>query len=376
MSLGDLKVALVHDELTRRGGAEIVFEELAAMFERADLYALYAGEPRLLSGGTARSVHTSFLQRLPVWFRRHPSRLLPLLPQAAEQFDLSSYDVVISSASAFAKSLVTRVNVPHICYCHAPTRYLWNSGNEAPGRVPRLLRAPGKAALHYLRLVDFAAAQRVDLFAANSEFTRQGIATYYRRPSDVVYPPIDTAFYTPQPRGSHKKDYFLAVGRLTDAKNFDQAVRVSEKMRLPLIVVGTGAAKQRLRSLAGNQVRFVGRVSDEELRSYYRGARAFLQPGEEDFGMAAAEALACGTPVIAYGGGGSAEVVQHGRTGILYDDPREEALAEALRQFLMTPRSFPSEMLQQSVLKFSRQRFREGIEKIVQKALETRAAQQ
>ena len=377
MSLGDLKVALVHDELTRRGGAEIIFEELAALFKGADLYALYAGEPRLLVEGESREVHTSFLQRLPVWFRRHPSRLLPLLPQAAEQFDLSSYDIVISSASAFAKSVVTRVNVPRICYCHAPTRYLWSGATTAPARVPRLLQWPGKVALHYLRLVDFAAAQRVDFFVANSEFTQQGIATYYRRTREVVYPPIDTAFYTPASRSSQPQNiqpgYFLAVGRLTSAKSFDQAVRVCEKLRLPLVIVGTGSEARLWRRIGARQARFAGRVAPTELRSLYRGARALLQPGEEDFGMAAAEALACGTPVVAYGGGGAAEVVKQNITGILYDDDREEALAEALRQFLLTSQKFRPEVLQQSVLKFSRQRFRASIERVVVDALEKRA---
>jgi glycosyltransferase involved in cell wall biosynthesis len=386
MSLGDLKVALVHDELTRRGGAEIVFEELARIFNQADVYALYAGNERMIINDHSRQVHTSFLQRFPVWFRRHPSRLLPLLPPAAEQFDLSRYDVVISSASGFAKSIITRVNVPHICFCHAPTRYLWGLPPTGDRRSTRFIRWPGSFLLHYLRLVDFAAAQRVDFFLANSTFTQRRIRNFYRRPSTVVYPPIDTAFYTPEPRGVHGRlrarhgyskntdapGYFLAVGRLTRAKNFEQAVQVCEKMQLPLVVAGSGRELTRLRKIAGKYTRFVGRVSQASLRTYYRGARALLQTGEEDFGMVAAEALACGIPVIAYRGGGGREVVEHRVTGILYDEPRDEALAEALRQFLLAPRRFQAEALQRSALRFTRQRFVGGIEHAVAQSLERR----
>src|SRR3989344_1139286 len=178
MSLGDLKVALVHDELTRRGGAEIVLEELVRIFPQADLYALYAGEPKMIVDGRTYHVRTSFLQRFPLWWRRHPSRLLPLLPQAAEQFDLSTYDLVLSSASAFAKAVVTRVSVPHLCYCHTPTRYLWSDAHAALERQPAWARWPARVGMHYLRLADFAAAQRVGVYLANSGFTQARIKSY------------------------------------------------------------------------------------------------------------------------------------------------------------------------------------------------------
>ena len=362
--LTDLRVAIVHDELTRRGGAEAVLEELIRMLPQADVYALYAGRPRITVDNTTYPVHTTFLQRLPRWFRRHPARVLGFLPYAAEQIDLSNYDLVLSSASAFAKGVVTRSNVPHVSYCHTPTRYAWDTSHQVLARTPRWQRPFGKLLLHFIRLSDYAAAQRVDHFIANSQWTSERIATYYHNhDSPVVYPPIDTAFFTPSPSKPPRRSGFVCVGRLTPSKQFDQAITVCEKLGLPLTIVGTGHDTRRLEKLAGPNTQFVGKVDREQLRELYRGAQALIQPGEEDFGMATAEALACGTPVIAYGVGGAAEVVRHNETGILYKQPTVEALAEALRNFLAEPQKFPSGILQQSVMRFSVRQFRRGIER-------------
>jgi len=208
---------------------------------------------------------------------------------------------------------------------------------------------------------DYAAAQRVDQYIANSRWTQERISTYYQRPSTVVYPPIDTTYFTPAPGSSNTRDYFLCVGRLTPSKHFEQAIAVCEKLGLRLVIVGTGHDKRRLRRLSKGNTYFAGKVSKKELREYYRNAKAIIQPGEEDFGMASAEALACGTPVIAYGIGGVTEIVRHHETGILYQQPTVEALAEALRTFLSQPRAFAVGPLQESVLRFSVARFRQGI---------------
>jgi len=355
--LSKLRIALVHDELVRRGGAERVFEAMVRLLPQADIYALYAGHPQFILDGQPHSIRTTFLQRLPAWWRRHPRRLLPLLPYAAEQIDLSAYDLVVSSSSGFAKGLVTRAHIPHVCYCHTPTRYVWEAHYK---------RLPSMALLHVLRLADFAAAQRVDSWLANSEWTRERIATYYRKESEVIYPPIDTHYFTPQ---KSSRDYFLCVGRLSRAKKFAQAISVCEKLELPLVIVGEGPEYTKLRRLTGKYTRLVGRVDRATLRQHYRQARALLQPAEEDFGMASAEALACGTPVIAYGRGGAAEIIQTGETGILYQPARVEALAEALRQFLAQEGSFPPEACQRSVLKFDTAEFSRhflaALEKIV-----------
>lgn len=372
MPKGDLKVALLHDELIRRGGAELVFEELVRLFPHADIYALYAGRPKISVDGKQRTIRTTFLQNFPSWFRRHPSRLLPLLPYAAEQIDLSPYDIVISSASGFIKGIVTRANVPHLCYCHTPTRYLW----EPPHRTAWWpARWPASALLHYLRLVDFSSAQRVDTFIANSTYTQERVLSYYRRDSTVVYPPIDTVFYHPAPiwqrfgGNAKKKAPFLVVGRLTPAKYFDQAVVACEKLQQPLLVVGVGPQRSRLQRLAGKHTQFIGTISRHHLRHLYRSARAVLQPGIEDFGMVAAEAQACGTPVIAYGVGGVREIVVPGESGYFYKHQRIESLAEALRQFVTSDPRIRIEQCQRQALRFATTRFHDGIKKIAAEAV-------
>lgn len=371
MPKDSLKVAIVHDELTRRGGAEGVTEELVRMYPSADIYALYAGNiPRMTVDGRTYEIHISSLQKLPSWFRRHPGRLLPFLPQAAEQFDLSDYDLVISSASGFAKGVVTRSSVPHLCYCHTPTRYLWDSTLVALHHRPRtafLLRF----LFHYLRMIDFTCAQRPDAYIANSEYTKSRIATYYRRTAVVVYPPIDTNFYTPK-ISSNKKKYFLCVGRLTREKRFDQAIAVAEKLGIHLRIIGTGSDEWRLRKIAGKHTEFLAPQTPEQLRELYRSARAFIQPGVEDFGMATVEALACGTPVIAYGKGGILEIAKSGVHGILYQDQLPESLAEALRQFLRIERAFYPGNLQKRAMQFTVANFREGIAREVEHLLSIR----
>ncbi len=364
-------MALVHDELTRRGGAEVVLEEMVRVFPQADVFTLYAGTPKMVVGGQEIDINTSFLQKFPLWFKRHPGRVLMFLPHAAEQFDLSEYDLVVSSASSFAKSVVTRINVPHICYCHTPTRYLWNSTHEIIKKASFYKRPLLRVLLHCLRLSDYAAAQRVDYFLANSQYTKHRIYKYYRRFSEVVYPPIDTSFFYPCP-GDYKKDsrgYFLVVGRLSSAKNFDQAIRVCDKLGFRLAVVGSGPEERRLRKIAGGHVFFKGSVNNEELRKYYRNAWALLQPGEEDFGMAAAEALGCGTPIIGYGRGGAKEIVEDGVTGVLYNEPREEMLADAIRWYISKKKFFDLKKARASVLKYSRENFAESLKKCAQTAL-------
>ena len=359
INLSDKHVAIVHDEFTRRGGAEIVVEELIRLLPQAMIFALYAGTPTIIVDGQTKPINCSFLQKLPLWFRRHPSRVLPLLPHAVEQFDLAEFDLVISSASGLCKGVITRVDVPHLSYCHTPTRYLWDSTHEAIGLAWPGTRWLARLVFHYLRIVDFAAAQRVDQFIANSKFTQQRIATYYGRKSEVIYPPIDTTFFTPSSEENkyqlkrHDR-YFLCVGRCSASKKFDQVIKVMNKLNYPLIVIGRGREQKKWRQMAGNKTRFINQVNREKLRKYYRQATALVQPGIEDFGMATAESLACGTPVIALGEGGVGEIVRHGETGVLYEDQSEEALAEAVRKFKQLEKKFSRGRLQNSVLHFSR----------------------
>ena len=222
-------------------------------------------------------------------------------------------------------------------------------------------------------MLDFTFAQRPDAYIANSQYTKHKIKTYYRKDSVVVYPPIDTHFYTPSfAKASDGKPYFLCVGRLTPDKKFDHAILVAEKLGLKLIIAGTGRDKNRLEKMAGKHTHFAGAVPKEKLRELYRNARALIQPGIEDFGMTAAEALACGTPVIAYGAGGITEIARNGVHGILYPEQLPETLAEALRTFIAKEKTFSASRLQQHALQFSVDRFREGVAKQVEHLLEVR----
>ena len=218
-------------------------------------------------------------------------------------------------------------------------------------------------------MIDFAAAQRPTSYVANSQYTQQKIKTYYQKESVVIYPPIDTQFYSPGPT---RKSYFLCVGRLTREKKFDHAITVAEKLGLKLIIAGTGSDRAQLERLAGKHTTFAGSVSREQLRELYRGARALIQPGIEDFGMTAAEALACGTPVIAYGTGGAREIVRSGVHGILYQEQLPETLAEAIRNFLRIERAFDPGNLQKQGMKFATNRFRQDITRQVEYLLKLR----
>lgn len=375
MSEPTLKVALVHDELVRRGGAEIVFEELIRIFPQAHVYVLYASDkPFVDVDGKRYHVSTSFLQKLPLWFRRRPSRMLPFLLYAAERFDFSGYDVVISSSSGFAKGIITRASIPHICYCHTPTRYLWDATHEVAKTYWAPFRFMGKVLLHLLRLADFAAAQRPDVLVANSLYTQERIARVYRRESEVIYPPIDTSFYTALPSasaaGRSPTAPFVTLGRLTRTKYIEHAIMACEKLGLPLVVIGSGSDEKRLRTFAKRQTKFLGRATQEEVRERLRGARALLQPGIEDFGMAAAEALACGTPVIAFGEGGVREIVRPSQDGILYSSQQPEQLAEAIHCFLAVEQTFKPAVLHNQARQFSRSRFARNVQRLVKKSLQ------
>jgi glycosyltransferase involved in cell wall biosynthesis len=371
----DRRVAIVHDEFTRRGGAEIVVENIIRLIPQATIFALYAGQPKIVVDGQERDINCTFLQKFPLWFRRHPRRLLLLLPHAVEQFDLATFGVVISSASGLCKGVITRVDVPHLCYCHTPTRYLWDATHDAVKLAWPGTRWLARLVFHYLRIVDYAAAQRVDFFVANSQFTQQRIATYYGRNSDVIYPPIDTAFFTPSPAENknqlpRNEQYFLCVGRCNASKKFDQVIKVMRKLNYPLVIIGRGGAQKQWRKIAGKKTRFINQVSREELRRYYRQAKALVQPGIEDFGMATAESLACGTPVIAMAEGGAKEIVRHRETGVLYEDGSEESLAEAVRMFNQLEKHFKRELLQYSVLRFNQQNWEKAMEKKIQALLD------
>ncbi len=318
--------AIVHYWLLQHRGGEKVLDALCRLLPQADVFTLFA-DPAAVSEEVRRHRLTvSFLNPL----RRAYRSLLPLMPMALESFDLRDYDLVVSSESGPAKGVITGSSTAHICYCHTPMRYLWDLYPAYHNEWTRSSwkRAAMAPLTNYLRLWDYASAARVDRFAANSENVRRRIWKSYRRESEVVYPPVDVGSFYHRPA----EDYFLVVSELVPYKRVDSAVRAFSGGGRKLKIAGDGPEYRRLRAFAGGNVEFLGRVSDSDLRELYARARAYLLPGEEDFGIAAVEALASGKPVIALGRGGVLETTPpFGR--VLYDEPSAESIGRALAAF-------------------------------------------
>lgn len=326
------RVALVHDWLTGMRGGEKVLEAIAAIFPEAPIFTLFHFPGSVSPAIESHPIHTSFLQRAP-GIHRHYRRYLPLFPAAIEEFDLSGYDVVLSSSHCAAKGVIPAPDAFHLCYCHTPMRYAWDQEHVYFPNRRGLMARLRSLTLTSLRAWDVSSAARVNHFVANSRFVARRVKTYYGRPAEVVHPPVDVELFTPGPPGgeSAEKGYCLMVSALAPYKKVEQAMAACEKLGIELRVVGEGPEAKRLEEMAGPRVRFLGRVADERLRDLYRGALLFLQPGIEDFGIAAVEALACGTPVVAAARGGVLDIVEDGRHGVLYPDwEGPAALAEAI----------------------------------------------
>jgi glycosyltransferase involved in cell wall biosynthesis len=326
------RVALVHDWLTGMRGGEKVIETLGSLYPEAPLHTLFHFPGSVSPAIESHPIRTSFLQKAP-GIRRHYRSYLPLFPAAIEEFDLSGFDVVLSSSHCVAKGVIAAPDAFHLCYCHTPMRYAWDQEHayfpSRHGLGPRLR----SLALTGLRAWDVASAARVSLFVANSRFVARRIEAYYGRPAEVVHPPVDVDFFTPgKPRkGEGDPGYCLMVSALAPYKKVELAMAACEKLGMELRVVGEGPERKRLAALESPRVRFLGKVGPEKLRELYRGARFFLQPGVEDFGIASVEALACGTPVVAVARGGILDVVEDGRHGVLYPDwEGPAALADAI----------------------------------------------
>lgn len=331
------RVALVHDWLTGMRGGEKVLAAFCAMFPNAPIFTLFHFPGSVSPEIESHPIHTSFLQRAPR-LRRSYRSYLPLFPAAMEEFDLTGFDVVVSSSHCVAKGVIPGPDALHLCYCHTPMRYAWDQEHayfpKRHGVGPRLR----SFALSALRAWDAASASRVNIYVANSTFVARRIQTYYGKEAEVAPPPVDIDFFTPgKKNGKNRKDgdYCLMVSALAPYKKVEHAMAACEKLGMELRIVGEGPERKRLAGMAGNHVRFLGKVGPEKLRELYRGARLFLQPGVEDFGIASVEALACGTPVVAVARGGILDVVEDGRHGVLYPDwEGPTALSEAIDKAL------------------------------------------
>jgi len=354
-----IRVALVHDWLTGQRGGEKVLEVLAEIFPDAPIYTLFHFPGSQAGSLEARGIHTSFLQRLP-FLRKRYRLYLPLFPLAIELFDLTDYDLVISSSHCVAKGVIPGPDSLHLSYVHSPVRYAWNqySAYFSPRDLSFFSRLAVPRVIHRLRIWDVASSARVDHFIANSANVARRIMRYYRRAADVIHPPADTDFYT-LPAAAPDRSYYLIVSALVPYKKIGLAVEVFNTSGEPLRIVGTGPDFRKLAKRARPNIEFLGQVPADRLRELYRGALALLMPGEEDFGIAAVEAQACGAPVVAYGRGGVLESVIPGETGIFFSDPSPAGLRDALDNF--KGMKFNSSVLRSNAMHFSRSLFKERL---------------
>jgi glycosyltransferase involved in cell wall biosynthesis len=350
MSASRPRVAIVSDPLVQRGGAERFVEHLARLFPDAPVYTiLYSKETG--PAALADRVIPSFLQRMPGALSRH-RWFLPLFPAAIESFDLSAYDVILSSHHTAAKGVLRNATQRHICYCHTPMRALWERPFEELAALPPLARPAASALMHYLRQWDLLTAQRVDTFLANSAVTRERIRKQYGRDAELVYSPCTLDLFTPG--GDRVEDYYLVASRDVPYKRIDIAVEATRLAGKRLVIAGCRSDRYN-----APHVEHVGVVDNADLVSYMRRAKALLFPGEEDFGMTPVEVMACGRPVLAYGKGGALETVIDGVTGLLVAEQHPLAFADAIAR--LERMHFDPAAIRRNAERFSMQRFASAI---------------
>lgn len=332
------KIAIVHDWLTNMGGAENVVLALHEAFPSAPIYtSTYT--PETMPAFKNCDIRTTSLQNLPGPLRRLHKFFPMLRVRAFQKLDLSEFDIIISSSSAEAKQVrKTRPDQVHICYCHTPIRYYWSHYDEYkkdPGFGPLnwLVRLAMPLLVPRLKKADYEAAQKIDTFIANSDETQKRIKRYYGKSSTIMHPPVDVARFEPS---RERGDYYVALGRQVPYKRIDLAVAAATKLSLPLKVFGNGSEHDKLMQMAGPTVKFYsnrfGNASDAEVTKALNSAKGYIFPAEEDFGIVQVEALAAGAPVIAYGKGGTLDIVQDGESGVLFHSQTVAAVTEAIKK--------------------------------------------
>lgn len=362
-----IKIALVHDHLAQDGGAERVLKAFLDVWPDAPVFVLVHDKEVANACFAGKDVRTSFIQQMPGGVR-HYQWYLPLMPTATESFDLRGFDVVLSSSASFAKGVITDPECLHINYCHTPTRYLWTDTHtyvREIGHVNFLVKKLIPYFLTFVRQWDRLAADRVDIFIANSKLVQERIKKYYKRDSLLLYPSVQSSRFQVQPEVG---DYFLAGGRLVPYKRLDMVVEAFNQIGRPLKIFGDGPELERLKEMADENIEFLGRVPDSQMGELYGKALAFINPQVEDFGITAIESMACGRPVIAYGEGGALETVIPGKTGILFEDQVWEHLAEAVIRF--NPEAFDPHTIRTHAIAFDEQVFMSKIRSTVEELYE------
>ncbi len=366
-----MKKALIHDWFSTYAGAEKCVESFTDIWDDFEIYSLIdflsdADRNKILKGKRA---HTSFIQKLP--FAKDKYRnYLPLFPLAIEQFDLSSYDVVLSSSHAVAKGVLTHSNQLHIAYVHTPIRYAWDLYHQylrESGLDRGLKGMLAKYFLHKIRLWDASTANRVDHYVANSRYIARRIQKTYGKPSDVIYPPVDVDKFTLR---EAKEEFYLTASRMVPYKKIDLIVEAFSQTDKKLLVIGDGPDMVKIKSKAGKNVELLGFADDETMANLMGRAKAFVFAAEEDFGITPVEAQACGTPVICFGRGGARETVRDGESGLYFMEQNAKELLAAVAKFEQNYDKFEPTKIRENSLKFSRARFEAEIKSYVEKKYE------
>lgn len=354
-----MKVALVHEMLLKLGGAERVVKTLTEMFPEAALHTLIADPKIAKKGFPEAKIIPSSLQKKFRWLPR-AKFWLSSMPAAAESMRLNA-DIIISSSSAFAHG-IKKGKARHICYCHSPMRYAWDFTHEYTKKMHPFMQWIAARMLSPIRIWDFKRAQDIDVIIANSKHVQKRIQKYWRRDSIVIYPPVNVKRFTP--RSAHD-DFFLIVSALTPFKRIDLAIQVFNKIKKRLVIIGEGAQKKELQSMAGPTIEFLGRLDDKDTQKYFENCRAFIFPGEEDFGITPVEAMAAGKPVLAYGLGGVTESVQAGISGEFFYEPSAASLEDGLARLLANEKNYDPLKIRAIAETFDEDIFKKRIAEIV-----------
>lgn len=360
-----IKTALVHDWIVSLSGAEKVLEQIYKLYP-SPIYTL-VNDPKIIEHSifNPNKIHSSFIQNCPMGLAKYPY-YLPFFPYAIEQFDLSSYDLIISSSHCVAKGVITNVDQLHICYCHTPMRYIWDLYADYIQDIGGIKKWVFKSIAHYLRMWDLNSSFRVDAYIANSHFVARRIEKTYRREATVIYPPVDTGLFSFCPK---KEDYYVTSSRLVPYKKMDMIVDAFSNLKdLKLVVIGDGPEMENIKKRSSKNIEILGHVPDKTLIAYLQKAKAFVFAAIEDFGILPVEAQSCGTPVIALKMGGVKESVIENKTGVFFDVQTKESLIEAVKRFEKL--EFSPQVIREHALSFSIPRFQKEFSSFIHEKLQ------
>ena len=370
--LTSMKVAIVHDWLVNYGGAERVVEQMLKIYPDADIYTLVYDKKKMGKIFPEEKVHPSFIQKIPKATKLY-TKFLSLMPKAFESFDLTSYDLVIASSSSCAKGVITSPNTAFVAYIHSPMRYAWDLYYDYFMNAGILTRFFMKRQMPAIRQWDFLSSQRINTLVANSSYIKKRIKKFWNRDSKVIFPPVDVDRLSPN--NLPAEDFYVVFSRFVSYKRVDLAIKACGQLGKKLIVIGSGSQESELKTLASKyrkaDIKFTGRINDEEVKVYLQKCRAMIFSAEEDFGIIPVECQACGRPVIAFGKGGALETVKENTTGIFFQEQNEESLKEAIVRFEKLERegTFKTTVIVEHAQKFSAERFRRELQAVIDETL-------